>query len=100
MTNELSLHLCPLRLVLPHDSPKTQLDGNSCSVAKMKQSSMQRISPDSAREPWEKQYQLSETQCIHLQRQQNCGNRSWVEIVYIYIYIWKLEIYGILHADS
>eukprot|EP00435_Cladocopium_sp_Y103_P072179 s165_g39.t1 len=62
--------------VLPHESPKTHLDGGSCTLAKMKQSSMPRISPDEAREHWMRQHRLSETQCIHEQRGQNCGNRD------------------------
>lgn len=64
------------QLVLPHDSPKTQLDGNSCTLAKMKQNSMRRITPDAAKEHWTQQHRLSETQCLHVQRGQNCGNRN------------------------
>jgi hypothetical protein len=46
----------------------------------MKQNSMRRITPDAAKEHWTQQHRLSETQCLHVQRGQNCGNRNWVEI--------------------
>ncbi|CAJ1340021.1 unnamed protein product [Effrenium voratum] len=64
------------QLLFPHDSPKMQLDGNACTAAKLKTSSLKRIPEESARDPWETQRQLSASQCIHRQRRRDCGARD------------------------
>lgn len=63
-----------IRLVLPNDSPKTQIDGSACTLSRLRASSMQPIGELEARVVWERQYRLSEKICIHVQRGRSCGN--------------------------
>eukprot|EP00439_Symbiodinium_sp_Y106_P005951 s5968_g1.t1 len=61
-------------LIYPHDSPKNQLDGHLCTLARLRSSSLLAVTKEKAQEPWERQHKESAVQCIHRQRKHHCGN--------------------------
>ncbi|CAE7253047.1 let-765 [Symbiodinium sp. CCMP2456] len=61
-------------LIYPHDSPKNQLDGHLCTLARLRSSSLLAVTKEQAHEPWERQHKDSAAQCIHRQRKHHCGN--------------------------
>ncbi|CAE7639145.1 SBNO1 [Symbiodinium pilosum] len=61
-------------LIYPHDSPKNQMDGNTCTLKRLRSSALLAVTADEAREAWERQHTDSATQCIHRQRKHHCGN--------------------------
>ena len=63
-----------VRLIYPHDSPKNQLDGHLCTLARLRSSSVLAVTKEKAQEPWERQHKDSAAQCIHRQRKHHCGN--------------------------
>ena len=63
-----------VRLIYPHDSPKNQLDGHLCTLARLRSSSLLAVTKEKAQEPWERQHKESAVQCIHRQRKHHCGN--------------------------
>ena len=44
------------RLIYPHDSPKNQMDGSTCTLKRLRSSALLAVTADEAREAWEWQH--------------------------------------------
>ncbi|CAE8719969.1 unnamed protein product, partial [Polarella glacialis] len=61
-------------LIYPHVGPSANLDGQVCTLSRLKASALWMVPLEEAAPLWHKQYDRSATQCVHIQRGRSCGN--------------------------
>eukprot|EP00933_Yihiella_yeosuensis_P084110 TRINITY_DN984_c0_g1_i1.p1 TRINITY_DN984_c0_g1~~TRINITY_DN984_c0_g1_i1.p1 ORF type:complete len:1481 (-),score=286.06 TRINITY_DN984_c0_g1_i1:510-4952(-) len=63
-------------VAFPHMPPTSLLDGQTCTLSRLKSSALRKISAEEAASPWCKQYERSAYQCVHRQRGHSCGVKN------------------------